>query len=195
MAGHRGGQEVVTDALRAEDPTHRATALGAAARLKILSDELLIGGLNDPSDIVRRRAAELAPRIDNTRQTAANPAIVAALVALLDDPACAEVAAHALGELPQLLGATGRTAVVESLERQASDHDDPLCREAAVAALGSLGQGLATVLAATDDVATVRRRAVIALANFDGPDVDAALAKAVNDRDWQVRQAAEDLLA
>ncbi len=39
----------------------------------------------------------------------------------------------------------------------------------------------------------MRRRAVIALAPFDGPEVDAALAAALGDRDWQVRQAAEDL--
>ena len=43
--------------------------------------------------------------------------------------------------------------------------------------------------------ATVRRRAVIALAPFDGPEVDAALHAALEDRDWQVRQAAEDQLA
>jgi hypothetical protein len=35
---------------------------------------------------------------------------------------------------------------------------------------------------------------VLALAPFEGPDVDAALARALEDRDWQVRQAAEDLL-
>jgi hypothetical protein len=34
---------------------------------------------------------------------------------------------------------------------------------------------------------------VIALAPFSGPDVDAALTAALEDRDWQVRQAAEDL--
>jgi hypothetical protein len=39
----------------------------------------------------------------------------------------------------------------------------------------------------------VRRRAVLALAPFTGPAVDAALAAALQDRDWQVRQAAEDL--
>jgi HEAT repeat protein len=49
------------------------------------------------------------------------------------------------------------------------------------------------VLAATRDKATVRRRAVLALAAFDGPEVDEALARAATDRDWQVRQAAEDL--
>jgi hypothetical protein len=31
------------------------------------------------------------------------------------------------------------------------------------------------------------------LAPFEGPDVDEALSIARNDRDWQVRQAAEDL--
>jgi hypothetical protein len=34
---------------------------------------------------------------------------------------------------------------------------------------------------------------VLALAAFDGPEVDAALEAASTDRDWQVRQAAEDL--
>jgi hypothetical protein len=35
---------------------------------------------------------------------------------------------------------------------------------------------------------------VLALAPFEGPDVDAALSQAASDRDWQVRQAAEDLI-
>jgi hypothetical protein len=34
---------------------------------------------------------------------------------------------------------------------------------------------------------------VLALAPFDGPEVDAALTRARGDTDWQVRQAAEDL--
>jgi HEAT repeat protein len=49
------------------------------------------------------------------------------------------------------------------------------------------------VLAACQDKPAVRRRAVLALAPFSGPDVDAALAAAREDKDWQVRQAAEDL--
>jgi hypothetical protein len=36
---------------------------------------------------------------------------------------------------------------------------------------------------------------VLALAPFEGPEVDAALERARTDRDWQVRQAAEDLLS
>jgi HEAT repeat protein len=74
-------------------------------------------------------------------------------------------------------------------------HRDALAREAAVAALGALGDPLAlpTILAACGDKPAVRRRAVLALAPFDGPEVDAAIEAALTDRDWQVRQAAEDL--
>jgi HEAT repeat protein len=81
------------------------------------------------------------------------------------------------------------------LAELASDHADALVREAAVAALGAIGDeaGLPAILAATADKATVRRRAVLALAPFEGPEVEAALARALEDRDWQVRQAAEDL--
>ena len=68
-------------------------------------------------------------------------------------------------------------------------------REAAVASLGAIGdhRGLPAIIAACSDKPAVRRRAVLALAPFDGPDVDAALAVARQDRDWQVRQAAEDV--
>ena len=100
----------------------------------------------------------------------------------------AEVSAFALGEI----GDKSRL-VIDKLSSVALNHEDALCREAAVAALGSLGDGLEIILAATSDVATVRRRAVIALAPFEGPEVEAALLKATEDRDWQVRQAAEDL--
>ena len=65
-----------------------------------------------------------------------------------------------------------------------------------MAALGAVGdrRGLAAILAATGDRPAVRRRAVLALAPFEGPEVDQALERARLDRDWQVRQAAEDLL-
>ena len=193
MAGHTGAVQLVIDALRSDDPTHRATALGAASRLEILREENLRTALADPAPAVRRRAAELAP---HTLAATCSPDAIDALVDLLADPPCAEVAAAALGELGDVLAPLPAVAatVVAALEKQATEHDDPLCRESAVAALGSLGEGLPAVLAATEDVATVRRRAVIALANFDGPTVEAALSRATSDRDWQVRQAAEDLL-
>jgi HEAT repeat protein len=114
-------------------------------------------------------------------------------VRLLDDvdDAVAETAAWACGEQrPVAEGA------VDALARVAGEHDDPLCREAAVAALGAIGdaRGLPAILSAVGDKPAVRRRAIIALAPFDGPEVDAALRRALDDRDWQVRQAAEDLL-
>jgi len=62
--------------------------------------------------------------------------------------------------------------------------------------LGAIGdpQGLDAVLTACTDRVTVRRRATLALAAFDDPRADAALRVALDDKDWQVRQAAEDLL-
>ena len=72
---------------------------------------------------------------------------------------------------------------------------EPLVRESCAAALGAIGdaRGLPAILAACDDKPTVRRRAVLALAPFDGDEVRAAVERALEDRDWQVRQAAEDL--
>jgi HEAT repeat protein len=78
----------------------------------------------------------------------------------------------------------------------ATGHADARCREAAVAALGAIGDpvGLPAVLGALGDKATVRRRATVALAGFDDPRVEPALRAAAVDRDWQVRQAAAELL-
>jgi len=141
----------------------------------------------DADASVRRRAAELAPALG----TAAPARTV---LALLDDNEAlvAEAAAFALGER-----AHPGPRVIAALGRAATEHADPLVREAAVAALGALGDPgtLAVVLAACDDKPAVRRRAVLALAAFDGPEVEARLQTALTDRDWQVRQAAEDLLA
>ena len=50
------------------------------------------------------------------------------------------------------------------------------------------------MLGALTDRPTVRRRATVALAGFVDPRVEPALRRAVEDRDWQVRQAAEELL-
>ena len=86
-------------------------------------------------------------------------------------------------------------AVVDALSSAATTHPDPLVREAAVATLGAIGseRGLPAIVAATRDKPAVRRRAVIALTPFDGPEVDEAMARARTDRDWQVREAAEQL--
>ena len=44
------------------------------------------------------------------------------------------------------------------------------------------------------DKPQIRRRAVVALAAFESPESDAALRGCLTDPDWQVRQAAEDVL-
>ncbi len=66
-----------------------------------------------------------------------------------------------------------------------------------MAALGAIGDpdGLDAVLDALGDKPPVRRRAAVALAGFDDPRVEGVLqAVAADDRDWQVRQAAAELL-
>jgi HEAT repeat protein len=183
LAGHAGDEKTARTLLSDADPAARATALAALARMGRMRPSDLSGGLDDPDATVRRRACQLAAATTEPD-----------LVPMLGDGdhSVAEVAAWALGER-----AGADDATVAALAAVATGHTDALCREAAVAALGAIGApaGLPAILAATTDKPAVRRRAVLALAPFDGPEVDAALQRALGDRDWQVRQAAEDLLA
>lgn len=183
LAGHTGDTRAARTALADTDPSMRIAALGALARAQALTDQELHPCLRDPNPGVRRRAAELAA-------THPDEHITSALLDLLRDPEylVAEMAAWALGER------ASTPEVVASLSHLAGEHEDPLCREAAVAALGALSDpdGLPAILKATTDKPAIRRRAVIALAPFEGHEVDAALVRARSDRDWQVRQAAED---
>jgi HEAT repeat protein len=184
LAGHRGDASAARAYLDDPAPAVRATALGALARAGGLTPDDLATGLADDAAAVRARAAELAATIPGDHPPALAP--------VLGDPdhAVVEAAAWASGERqPPEPGAVGALAAV------VTGHEDPLCREAAVAALGAIGDadGLDAVLAATKDKPAVRRRAVLALAPFDGPRVDAAIERALTDRDWQVRQAAEDI--
>jgi len=188
LAGHQDDEATVRRGLRAADPRVRVVALGALARLGSLGAEELGTAMADPDPSVRRRAAEEAGRATTT-----DPSPPSILPLLGDpDPTVVEAAAWASGERQPVAPGT-----VAALSEVAVDHEDPLCREAAVAALGAIGDdaGLAAILAATGDKPAVRRRAVIALAPFEGPNVDAALQRALEDRDRQVRQAAEDLLS
>src|SRR6266700_1226448 len=127
------------------------------------------GGAESPSAV--ERAADVA--------APARP--VLALLGV-DDVTVTEAAALALGELGPAAVSAG---AVTALAATAAAHDDALARESAVAALGALGDpaGLPAVLAACRDKPAVRRRAVLALAPFEGPDVDDALRTALADRD------------
>ena len=181
LAGFAGDERTARAALADPDAGVRSAALQALARMGRLLDDDVATSVADPAADVRRRAAEVgvATGVD--------------LVPLLadDDHLVVEAACWALGER----GADAGDEAIAALAAVVTGHDDPLCREAAVAALGAIGDesALPAVLAATRDRPAVRRRAVLALAPFVGPEVDAALDRALTDRDWQVRQAAEDL--
>jgi HEAT repeat protein len=192
IAGHRGDVDAASRLARHRDPAVRAAALGALHRLGALDTSTLAEAITDPDPTVRRRACALAGR--SSRSDQAGPPRVEVLVAALSsdtDASVVEVAAWGLGELGSRCG----PSAVEALEGVARGHADPLCREAAVAALGAVGdsRSLETVLGALQDKLAIRRRAVIALAAFDDPRVDEAWRRCLEDRDWQVRQAAEDL--
>lgn len=105
-----------------------------------------------------------------------------------DDALVVDAAAFALGEHLYV-------ASVPALVEIASTHDDARCRESAIASLGAIGDdaALPTIIAALDDKAPIRRRAIVALSNFEGPEVEAALERAGDDRDWQVRAAVTQL--
>lgn len=181
IAGHTGDIAVAREGLTASDATVRAAAIGALERLGALTDDELIVALADPEVTVRRRVCEIAARHPDVD-------LVAALGD--DDPRVVEVAAWACGEHE-----SNRDAVIEALIALASTAEDALVREASVASLGAIGdeRAVATIIAGCSDKPAVRRRAVLALAPFGGDDVEAAIDRALEDRDWQVRQAAEDL--
>lgn len=179
IAGHTGDAATARAAHNNSDPRVRATALGALGRMGVLGDGELRDALGDPSPMVRMRAAAL---------TIGRPKVSPS--PLLDDPSddVVEAAAWACGERE-----ADDLDTVSRLAELATGHSNPLVRESAVAALGAIGrpEGLKAILAATTDRVAVRRRAVLALAPFDGPEVEAALRRASQDRDWQTRDAAE----
>ncbi len=181
LAGHTGDPDTARAGLTDPEPAVRGTALGALHRLGALRVDELRAGFHDVAATVRRRAAEVAANYPSV-----------SLIELLDDvdSTVVEVAAWSCGE-HELVS----DDVLARLIELAGNHDDALVREASIAALGAIGdeRGLPSILAGCSDKPAVRRRAVLALAPFDGDDVDAALGAALADRDWQVRQAAEDL--
>ena len=115
-------------------------------------------------------------------------------------PAVVEMAAWACGEHEDAVRVRRRArsvALAVRARRRRSCARRPWPRSVPSATTGAW----TTILAATNDKPAIRRRAVLALAPFVDPehpraaDVAAALEAAATDRDWQVRQAAEDLTA
>lgn len=163
------------------DPRVRASSIAVLSENDALDESLIALGMSDPNPLVRMSVA---------RAAAQNSSISVLELLNDEDSSVIEIACWAAGEQTE-----HGDSLIEALSGIALEHEDALCRESAVAALGALGdvRGLESILKATKDIATVRRRAVIALAPFEGQAVTDALQLALSDRDWQVRQAAEDL--
>jgi HEAT repeat protein len=174
--------------LRDPDPHVQAAALGALARLSALTVADITHVLLTGDAPVRRRATDAALSV---RGAGSRSTLYAAMIDALSDPDPLVVVGAAW-----FLAERRVTAGVTSLVATSGAHPDVRCREAAVAALGAIGdaRGLAAVIDALDDKPTVRRRATVALAGFDDPRVEPALHRSAEDRDWQVRQAADELL-
>ena len=176
-----GEFQLVTEYLEHPEPDVRATALRVLDNVGKLEKGIVERSLSDSAFKVRSALAYL---LSTNRD-------IPAMKFLLDEDAeIVEVACWGIGERGD-----ASAKILDVLQSITESHSDSLCRESAVAALGALGNrdALGSILKAVEDIATVRRRAVLALAPFDGPEVELAIAKALEDRDWQVRQAAEDI--
>ena len=167
------------------EPRDRVLALRAGLRRAIISLDQWNSALSDSDVTVRRESLTMLAYEELDFNDVAS-LVIAALED--DDALVVDGAIFALGE-HLYAGAVERLSVI------ATTHDDARCRESAVAALGVIGddRGREAVLAALDDKPPVRRRAIVALSKFAGPDVDAALERASEDRDWQVRAAVDQL--
>lgn len=181
-AGFTGDVDTALHGLTHTDSAVRASALRSLHRLSALTDAHVENALTDTSAEVRRVAVEVSA---NMHHISIHPLLQD------EDVFVAEMTAWCLGERPD-----PSDDEVNALIESTLHHEEPVVREACAAALGSLGdeRGLPAILKACTDKPAVRRRAVLALAPFEGDDVDAALHQALEDRDWQVRQNAEILL-
>ena len=177
--------DVLATALNNPSPRHRVLALRGVVRRDVATNSIWRNALGDGDVDVRREALGLIAHVEGLQDD-----LLRVVTGLLDDEDAlvVDAAVFALGEHLDV-------GAVERLCEIAMSHDDARCRESAVAALGAIGdeRGRPAILAALDDKPPVRRRAIVALSNFEGPDIDEALARAAEDRDWQVRAAVNQL--
>jgi HEAT repeat protein len=182
QSGFNGDISTAQAGFASTQPDVRASALRSLHRLNALTSEQLQIAITDTASEVRRTAAEFAAPFHDV-----------SIHHLIDDADVfvAEMAAWSLGERVPVTDEE-----LQHLIDRTTSHEEPVVREACAAALGSIGdvRGLPAILQACEDKPAVRRRAVLALAPFEGEEVDAALQKALEDRDWQVRQNAEILV-
>lgn len=211
VAGHIDDERSARQACADPEAPVRASGLVALIRMQKLTKADFGTALVDKSPLLRRRLCEVAGSIVSveslpatTRQDRLPPSreeVLAGLSRLLGDaePAVVEAACFGIGEVASACSGDAADSTTETLVLKLSEisrnHPDLLCRESAVASLGSIGSlgGLGAVLEAMTGRPALRRRAIVALASFEHVDATAAVELALSDRDWQVRQAAEDL--
>jgi HEAT repeat protein len=183
LASQEGNWELLRAAFAHTSDHIRSLALHGLLKNNALTDEHIRFAEEDPSRLVRHRLAQLG---------ALEPRINLSLLLQDVDFAVAETAAWSLGERVDVT-----PEEFALLLEGGAHHDHAIVRESCIAALGAIGdqRAVPVILQGCTDKPAVRRRAILALAPFDGPEITAALEKALLDRDWQVRQAAEDLLA
>lgn len=190
LAGYNGDVNTAMSAHNDTDPKVRIAGLRSMARLGTVTEQQITHALNDPAPQVRIAALEI---VANFRHLALEPLFENQLAHLLSDTdsMVVETAAWALGEREAKTATT-----IDLLSQVARSHSDPLVRESTVAALGAIAdeRGLPAILDATGDKVAIRRRAIVALAAFEGPLVSGAYEQARNDRDRQVRDTVEELL-
>ena len=151
----------------------RLDAPAIAALRKVLSE--------DDDARVRAEAAEVLSQ--------AGRAVFGDLIEAISDGdgIVREAAATGLGEIED-------ARAVDWLMSAAQEDSEKLVREAAVAALGAIGDERAVPLLlelVTSAAPQVRRRSVVALSVFDGPEVESAITAAKDDRNPMVREAAQ----
>jgi HEAT repeat protein len=163
----------------------RVLALRGMVRQGLVTNDEWLSAIDDGDVDVRREALNLIAHVELS-----DDKLFEAMLRRLHDGDALVVdgAIFALGE-HLYVGAVDQLCVL------ATSHDDARCRESAIAALGAIGDDRArpAIMAALNDKPPVRRRAIVALSNFEGPDIDAALERAAEDRDWQVRAAVNQL--
>ena len=194
LAGHDGDREGAGRLAADPDPTVRAAALGALWRLGALDDDILLRALGDPDPGVRRRACAVAG--GGADDVSPSPAVVDGLVQAADDtdPSVVETAAWALGEVGPRCG----TAAVARLCRVAGRPPfSGVSRIGRRRPRAPSGRRIPWRRAGRP-----RRHAQHPAAGGHRPgrlrrsDAPMTVCGAVwDDRDWQVRQAAEELLA
>ena len=169
----------------------RAAALGALERLGVATDGDVTGGLADADPLVRRRAATIAAR---------HPGVDLLEAALADpDPSVVEVAAWACGERPgvddviidrliELATAAERRSARARVERRRPRRD----RRRARPRRDPRGDRPTSRRSAAAPCSPWRRSST---RDIPAPTRSTRRCSAPStDRDWQVRQAAEDLI-